>query len=298
MSKLLVESRQGRRIIGRLASGEDLVEGLLAIFQANQVRSASFQASGVLQEVALAHYDHAKRSLGKSRWFRTPLQILSAAGVLSEREGKPDLRLNLVLSRQGDNGIEVLGGIATAARVIVFEFVVDVMDDVMLRRGIDRQTGLQVWQQLLGAHSGVQTRPADQAAEIEVAVSDENEPEVVAQAAEKSSLGDAVSRLEESGNGGNNSAGWAEAVAVSMQAQSEQRHQQEVEPMDYRAVQIGDFLDHAKFGRCVVERLDVHEEFATVRLRNNRLVRLNIEVLNLSYQGDENGHQVFATAKS
>ena len=54
-------------------------------------------------------------------------------------------------------------------------------------------------------------------------------------------------------------------------------------------------MDHHKFGRCTIERIDADEEFATVRLRNDRLVRLNVDVLGLQHVGDEGGHQVFVT---
>jgi hypothetical protein len=63
----------------------------------------------------------------------------------------------------------------------------------------------------------------------------------------------------------------------------------------YRPVRTGDILEHAQFGRCVVQRVDSDQETVSVRLRNGRLVRLNLEVLRLRFQGEEDGHQIFAT---
>jgi hypothetical protein len=58
-------------------------------------------------------------------------------------------------------------------------------------------------------------------------------------------------------------------------------------------MRTGDVIDHATFGRCEVERVDGDGEFAIVRLRNKRLVRLNLDVLDLRFLGEEEGHQVF-----
>ena len=58
-------------------------------------------------------------------------------------------------------------------------------------------------------------------------------------------------------------------------------------------MRCGDLIDHATFGRCHVERVDGDGEFAIVRLRNSRHVRLNLDVLDLRVVGEEEGHQVF-----
>lgn len=58
-------------------------------------------------------------------------------------------------------------------------------------------------------------------------------------------------------------------------------------------VRPGDFIDHPKFGRCAVERVDGDFEFVTARLRNQRLIRLSLDVLTLIHAGEEDGKNVF-----
>ena len=232
------------------------------------MRAASIEGTGVVQELALAHYDSDARRLGKPRWFRTPLELLSLKGTLSELGGKPELRLTAMASRLTDNGIEVIGGVVVSATVLNCELVIEAMDDVLFRRGADRHSGLLVWQQMLGALPSAPPAPGD-------------EPPRAADS--------------ETGNGARSWAAAAEASAAAEAAAAEAAAAREEEEEPYRPIRIGDFLEHRKFGRCVVERVDANEEFATVRLRNNRLVRLNIDVLNLRYQGDEDGKQVFAS---
>jgi predicted DNA-binding protein with PD1-like motif len=58
-------------------------------------------------------------------------------------------------------------------------------------------------------------------------------------------------------------------------------------------VQAGDFIDHPKFGRVAVERVDADMEFVTARLRNQRLIRLSLDVLTLIPAGQAEGKNLF-----
>ena len=58
-------------------------------------------------------------------------------------------------------------------------------------------------------------------------------------------------------------------------------------------VRPGDLIDHPKFGRCAVERVDGDMEFVTARLRNQRLIRLSLEVLTLIPAGQADGKNLF-----
>ena len=67
----------------------------------------------------------------------------------------------------------------------------------------------------------------------------------------------------------------------------------EPEHSDAVHVQAGDYIDHPKFGRCAVERVDGDMEFVTARLRNQRLIRLSLEVLTLIPAGQADGKNLF-----
>lgn len=63
------------------------------------------------------------------------------------------------------------------------------------------------------------------------------------------------------------------------------------EPVNVRP---GDVIEHPKFGRCAVERVDGDMEFVTARLRNQRLIRLSLDVLTLIPAGqDADGKNLF-----
>ena len=58
------------------------------------------------------------------------------------------------------------------------------------------------------------------------------------------------------------------------------------------ALEVGAVIIHPAFGRCEVQRLE-SDEFAHIRLKNGRLVRLSLDVVQLTYGGVENGRKVF-----
>lgn len=270
MPRRIEESQQSRRILGQLNRGEDLPQGLLSVCQVRGVRCALVAAYGVVDELQLACYDAEGRGMAKPKKLRGAVQLLQAKGILAELDGHLHLELSLVASRQRDNGIEVLGGICSAARVVACEFVIEALDDLIVRRAMDRTTGLPSWQEAFSAAGGAASEAAGRGPGSEPAA--EREP---------SSPG----KLS-----------WADAVMASVRAPEPKEEEEEDAGEPYRPVRVGDFLDHQKFGRCEVQRVDSDQEYVTVRLRNSRLVRLNLEVLRLRYTGDEEGRQVFVAA--
>jgi hypothetical protein len=225
--------------------------------------------------------------MGPPRHFRTPLQLVWGSGLLCEEGGKLQLSLNVLASRQRDNGIELLGGVCQSAKALQCEFVIDAFEDVLLRRELDRGTGLHPLSDAFGARA-----PAPAAASGEAAPS-------TTPATSDGTPAPAVAFSGQSSAPPSNKQSWADAVMASVRAETDPEEGppagEEEEGEDYRPVRPGDLLDHQQFGRCIVQRVDADGDFVTVRLRNSRLVRLSLEVLRLRYQGEEEGHQVFAT---
>lgn len=97
---------------------------------------------------------------------------------------------------------------------------------------------------------------------------------------------------------------WSDVVAAS--AASDRKHEPHVPAVvnvpgdeappsseEQVVVRPGDLIDHPKFGRCAVERVDGDMEFVTARLRNQRLIRLSLEVLTLIPAGQADGKNLF-----
>lgn len=86
---------------------------------------------------------------------------------------------------------------------------------------------------------------------------------------------------------------WQDVAAASAAAPPPPPTTVDEPPPEEVNVQAGDFIDHPQFGRVSVERVDSDQEFVTARLRNQRLIRLSLEVLTLIPAGQENGRNLF-----
>lgn len=85
---------------------------------------------------------------------------------------------------------------------------------------------------------------------------------------------------------------WADVAAASAKAQAESDAEEAAEA-ESATPSLGDHIDHATFGRCVVEKIDGDDEFVMVRTANRRLLRLSLDVLRLVRTGEEEGRAVF-----
>jgi predicted DNA-binding protein with PD1-like motif len=264
---IVAESRLSRRLVGRLDRGADLLEQLNEVCRVHEVRAGEVRASGAVEEAILVEWDQRGRSARAPRHFAASLELVSLTGHVAERDGRPTVQAHASLSRERDNGIELLGGRLLAARVFACEFVIDAFDDLRLVRQDDAATGLA----LLSVTA--------QAAPVSIVVDEPSATEKLPRPAFE-----APARTD-----------WKDVVAASerrVEAAKVTEVAVEVAQTEVQA-KTGDLIEHPKFGRCVVERIDGDYEFVTARLRNQRLIRLSLDVLTLIPIGQESGHNLF-----
>jgi predicted DNA-binding protein with PD1-like motif len=254
---LVCESRSGRRIVGSLDRGVTLADALLDVCRERGVRCAEVRGLGSLEAVEVAAYDQERRAWRPSRTFTGDLEIVNLTGNVSERGGKLALHAHVTLMRDRDNGVELLGGHLVTARVFALEFVIDAFDDVILRRGeSDRATGLTLWNEAIPLGAAAPAPPAPP-------------PPPAAPPAAPS---------------------WGDVAAAS--ARRPPPVEEEEDETD-DSLEPGDILHHPTFGRCEVQRIEGSYEFAHVRLRNGRLVRLSLDILKVARAGEEGGQRAF-----
>jgi predicted DNA-binding protein with PD1-like motif len=251
--------------VGRLDKGSDVLEALGEVCRNHNVRAAEIRAIGSLDQVVLAEYDQRARQYKPSRRFDAQFEIANLQGNVSEKEGKLFVHAHISLSRERDNGIELLGGHMLSGRVFAVEFVMDVFDDLILRRAVDAQTGLSLYRE------AISLAPASeqQVAEPEV------KPMMPFDAPAKTSWNDVMA-----------------ASSPTPQTVDEPEAEPEL-PQEEVRVAPGDLIDHPKFGRCIVERIEGDYEFVSARLRNQRLIRLSLDVLTLVPAGEDDGKKLY-----
>jgi predicted DNA-binding protein with PD1-like motif len=273
---MVAESRRGRRLVGRLDRGVDVLEGLAAVCQRHGVRAGEVRALGSIEQVQLGEYDQRARQMRPPRRFDASMEILQLYGNISERDGKLFVRAGATLSRERDNGIEVLGGQLVSARVFAIEFVIDCFDDLLLRRLPDAQTGLPLWREAIALEGGEPQAAAPAPAPAPA-------PEVPFEPPAKTSWEDVIKASAPP------TPPPPPAPAPVRDLPDRVIHSGEEEA---RAVP-GDWIEHPKFGRMQVERIEGDYEFVSARLRNQRLIRLSLDVITLTKVGVEEGHQLF-----
>jgi hypothetical protein len=86
---------------------------------------------------------------------------------------------------------------------------------------------------------------------------------------------------------------WSDVAAASARKAPLAPAPPEDEGEEEDSLQVGDIVMHPTFGRCEVQRIEGAYEFAHVRLKNGRLVRLSLDILKVTRAGTEAGHRVF-----
>jgi predicted DNA-binding protein with PD1-like motif len=305
---IVAESTRTRRLVGRLDRGADLLSQLNAVCRSHGVRTGEIRAVGALEEVVLGEWDQRSRALRPPRRFDAAFEILTLTGTIGEREGAPSVHAWVSLSRERDNGIELIGGRLVAGRVFACEFVIDAFDDLPLARAIEPASGLHLWEPharaamapAVEARTPVVQTPAVQAPVVAAPVV--QAPAIAAPEAPAAEVKAQEVRFDAPAR-----TSWSDVVAASERRAEAQMpvavavpDETDEEPMlppptdDAINVRPGDFIDHPKFGRVAVERVDGDMEFVTARLRNQRLIRLSLDVLTLIPAGQaEPGKNLF-----
>lgn len=272
---IVAESHRGRRLVGRLERGAELLEGIAEICRLHHVRTAELRATGSLEQVVLGEYDQRARSPRPPRRFDAAFELLALSGNVSEQAGKLAVQARATLSRERDNGIELLGGQIMSARVFAVELVIECFDDLLLRRLPDAQTGLHLWRE---AHSEE---------------SEPEKPEVPFEAPARTKWEDVIATSSARGGDPDSDLRAGSARGEEARPAVPDEEGREGPSLDDRRAVAGDLIDHPKFGRCQIERIEGDYEFVSARLRNQRLIRLSLDVITLVPIGQEGGHQLF-----
>lgn len=385
---IVAESTRTRRLVGRLDHGADLLAQLTEICRRHEVRAGTLRAVGALEEVLLGQWDQQARAARPPRRFTAPLEILTLFGTIAAAEGGPAVSAWVSLSRERDNGIELLGGRLLGGRTFACEFVIEVFDDLSLQRTVEPATGLALWDaptSMAPGPTALTPPPGVPAATTNISAADPalpatapsslpstraaaaappamapssppsvRPPEPASPAPTSSSpprpvtptfepparvtlepvrptvpspfrtplppptasppaplktapvttparVAPTPSGIEPAPRPQSSFAqpaqpSWHDVVAASEARDTADEEDESESPSSAPAevqVRPGDYIDHPKFGRVQVEKVDGDHEYVSARLRNQRLIRLSLEVLTLIHTGQEEGKNLF-----
>lgn len=133
----------GRKIIGRLAKGDDLVKALENCAQEHGITLGEVSAIGAVSQARVGYYNQAERKYYFLDLAR-PLEILALTGNISLKDGKPMVHAHVTLS---DHDGRAFGGhLAEGTLVFACEFTLqEYQSTTALVRQMDAPTGLFLW---------------------------------------------------------------------------------------------------------------------------------------------------------
>ncbi len=133
----------GRRIMGRLAKGEDLLAALTKCAREHGITLGEVQAIGAVSRARVGYYNQAERKYQYIE-LNDPREILSLTGNISLKDGEPMVHAHITLS--GDDGRAVGGHLAEGTLVFACEFAIqEYRSATALVRQMDDPTGLFLW---------------------------------------------------------------------------------------------------------------------------------------------------------
>ncbi|MEO8251352.1 MAG: DUF296 domain-containing protein [Chloroflexota bacterium] len=136
------EASQGRAWVGRMATGDDLVQEIERLCTEMEIRAAWVTVVGAVRHASFAYYDeedHRYLELESNEHH----EISGFVGNISIRDGLPFLHAHATFCSQ--NGSAVGGHLLPGCEVFVGEVTIREMKGVDLVRTPDEVTGLSLW---------------------------------------------------------------------------------------------------------------------------------------------------------
>ncbi|NEX11592.1 MAG: DNA-binding protein [Prosthecochloris sp.] len=130
------------RWMGKLGRGDDLLEAISLICRENNIRLGRVEAIGAVEKAVLGYYHQQNRAY---EFFSldTPHEITSLMGNISLRDGEPMVHAHVMLS--DEKGMVHGGHLAPGTIVFACELIIEAFDGPELNRGMDKETGLPLW---------------------------------------------------------------------------------------------------------------------------------------------------------
>jgi len=139
---ICLEYRPGRRFIGRLPHGKDLITSVENFCTNSGIQMAIFSVIGAVSSATIGIYDQ-KQHVYVTFTENTPMEIVTCIGNVSIKDEAPGVHAHIVL---GDEHGKIIGG-HLFSETILFAGEIDLQEITgkPLERVYDNTTGLMLW---------------------------------------------------------------------------------------------------------------------------------------------------------
>ena len=143
MTKLTCsEFKTGRRFVGRLPHGKDLITFIEDFCKKASIQMATFSVIGAVSSVTMGAYDQ-KQQVYVTFTEEAQLEIVTCIGNVSLMDGNPVVHAHIVL---GDKQGKVMGGHLFSETILFAgEIELQELTGKLLERAYDDTTGLMLW---------------------------------------------------------------------------------------------------------------------------------------------------------
>ena len=132
----------GRRFVGRLPHGKDLITSIEDFCKASSIQMATSSVIGAVSFATLGAYDQ-KQQVYATFTQEEPLEIVSCTGNISLLDEKPVVHAHIVL---GDVEGKTIGGhLFPETTIYAAEIDLQELTGTPLERAYDDTTGLMLW---------------------------------------------------------------------------------------------------------------------------------------------------------
>jgi len=132
----------GRRFLGRLAHGTDILGSIEGFCVQHGIQTGVFSLIGAVSSATIGAYDQQQQVYVTVKEDRE-LEILSCTGNISVKEGRPFVHAHIVLA--DIHGATIGGHLFSDTTVFAGEIEIVELVGTPLERGHDDVTGLMLW---------------------------------------------------------------------------------------------------------------------------------------------------------
>jgi uncharacterized protein len=133
----------GRKIMGRLPMGSDLLKSLVKICREKDIKLGEVRGIGALAHTRLAYFDQTTR-MYETLEFEHDMEISSMLGNISLQGTKPIVHVRLIMA--DEKGRSFGGQLVPGCEVYGLEYVIEeYKSEARFERSFDEETGLMLW---------------------------------------------------------------------------------------------------------------------------------------------------------
>lgn len=302
------ESHSIRSFVGRIDPGDDIIEALTLLCDANDIGAAEVRVAGTISDVEVVRFDDTSKQYVPIVDHAGPFEVVQFSGNMTRLGDEPILRAEALLAAQAPAGQQLVFGQIRRANAVDCEFVIQSFEDLRMQRKLDPATGRFPIKSI----ERTAEKPAPVVSEKPAAAAPPRErkaPETVAQPAGTARRKEPAADTEPEKKEEESQVSWSDAVEASAEMKpASQRERapvsksggEEKEPeevygeydFEEAILEAGDILDHPKLGECRVIKVE-DDVYAHIRLSRGQIRKLALEVVELHLQEQRDGKNVF-----